>query len=65
MNALQKIHVTKGDITTLTVDVMIKATTLSPVATYPDIKQVIFCMYSDPDFLLYQSEFARRIARAN
>jgi O-acetyl-ADP-ribose deacetylase (regulator of RNase III) len=33
--------------------------------TYPVIEQVIFCTYSDPDLLIYQSEFARRKARAN
>jgi hypothetical protein len=35
------------------------------IETYPEIEQVIFCTYSDPDFLIYQSEFARRKARAN
>jgi O-acetyl-ADP-ribose deacetylase (regulator of RNase III) len=32
---------------------------------HPVIEQVIFCTYSDPDFLIYQSEFARRKQRAN
>jgi O-acetyl-ADP-ribose deacetylase (regulator of RNase III) len=38
---------------------------LSAVETYPMIEQVIFCTYSDPDFFIYQSEFARRKERAN
>lgn len=38
---------------------------LRALETYPLIEQVIFCAYSDPDFLIYQSEFARRKERAN
>jgi O-acetyl-ADP-ribose deacetylase (regulator of RNase III) len=38
---------------------------LRALETHPAIEQVIFCTYSDPDFFIYQSEFARRKERAN
>jgi O-acetyl-ADP-ribose deacetylase (regulator of RNase III) len=38
---------------------------LSALEMHPLIEQVIFCTYSDPDFFIYQSEFARRKERAN
>jgi O-acetyl-ADP-ribose deacetylase (regulator of RNase III) len=38
---------------------------LSALEMHPVIEQVIFCTYSDPDFFIYQSEFARRKERAN
>lgn len=38
---------------------------LRSLETSPAIGQVIFCTYSDPDFLIYQREFVRRKTRAN
>lgn len=38
---------------------------LRAIETYPLIEQVVFCTFSDPDFFIYQSEFALRKERAN